>query len=195
MKKLIALLLILALCLSLFACGSKSSKKDNDDDDKQTVEEDKDDEKDDGEESEDDETEASILPVVTEATEATEQTEATEETETAGSVSEFFAAYGMSEQDLLVHSQDYIEYDEYGDIILYTTASGEELAKAAYNACKKASDDGEVLDYWTEDPVEFSYEEDQWIYYSFMRDGKFKTLWVTSVIMDGDYMEYVISID
>ncbi|MBQ6430937.1 MAG: hypothetical protein IJJ99_03565 [Oscillospiraceae bacterium] len=140
-KVLIASLLILALCLSLFAC---SSKKGGD-------------------------------PAV--------------EAE--------LSKYDFTEKDLAINEKDYIEFDEEHDLILHSTASDKEVSKAAYDACKKVADDGVVLDYISEEPMEYSYDADGdgIIHFSYTRDGEFKTLWVTSYWEEDGYTEYVISVD
>ncbi|MBQ3356902.1 MAG: hypothetical protein IJG45_07325 [Oscillospiraceae bacterium] len=132
-KLLVAGLLILALCLTLVACGDSKPAE---------------------------------TPPATDAPAAPE----------AGSVSEKLASYGFSDLDFVVHSQDYIELDQDGDIILHSTAPYEDVAKACYDACKKASDDGVVRDYWTEEPIDFAFEDAEMIWYGYMRNGEFEDL-------------------
>lgn len=128
-KVMIASLLILALCLSLVACGSSTPAED---------------------------------PTVP------------EETLDPNSIGGKLAALGFKEQDFLLGSQDHIEINEEGDYVLYSSASYEEVARATYNACKKAADDGEVRDYWSEEPIEFSFNDDFMIWFGYNRNGEFK---------------------
>jgi len=130
MKKILLVsLLILALCLTLAACGGKSAE--------------------------------TPTAAPTDAPAAT------------GSISERLASYGFKETDFVVHSQDYVEIDPDGDIVLHSTAPYEDVAKACYDACAKASDDGVVRDYWSEEPMDFSFEDVEMIWYGYIRNGEF----------------------
>ena len=150
-KVLIATLLILALCLTLFACGGGSPA---------------------------------------ETPDAPEATDAPLDPDSVGGK---LAALGFNELDLLPHSQDHIEVDENGDFVLYSTASYETVAKACYDACKKAADDGEVRDYWTEEPTDFVFAEDEMAFYGYYRDGKFCDLAVSPFWTDEDgFTEYLL---
>ena len=123
MKKIwIAGLLILALCLSLAACGGSSAEE----------------------------------PAVD-----------------LNTVDGKLAALGFAEQDLLLNAGDSISIDEDGDLILHSAASFEKAAKAVYDACAKAADDGLVRDYMSEDPMEFSFEETI-LYFGYEHGAAFK---------------------
>lgn len=92
----------------------------------------------------------------------------------AGSAGEKLASLGFAESDFLFAEDDYMEIDEDGDFDLYTSASYEQVARACYDACAKASDDGKVRDYWTEEEIEFSFTEDDFmIWFGYYRNGKF----------------------
>ena len=136
-KALIAGLLILALCLSMAACGGSADD-----------------------------------PASPEA--------AVDLSTAAGKL----AVLGFDEKDLLLTSQDSIDLDKDGDFTLHTTASYEDACKALYDACKKASDDGEVRDYWTEAPIEFSFTDEYMIWYGYNRDGEFENVAVSPIWSD-----------
>lgn len=154
-KALIVSLLLLALCLSLVACGGSSGSP-----------------------------AATDAPVVTEALDP-------------NSVGGKLAALGFSEKDLVAGSKDYVDIDEDGDFILYSTASYEEVARAIYAACQKAADDGKVRDYWTEEPMDFAFEEDSMTFFGYMRNGKFEDLAFSPYWTDEDtgYTEYLLQWD
>lgn len=161
MKKiLIAVVLILALCLTLAACGEKTAPKPTD---------------------------APAVP-----------TEAPADAPAApGSIGEKLASYGFKETDFVVHSQDYVAFDEDGDIVLYSTAPYEDVARACYDACAKAADDGLVRDFWTEEPTDFTFAEEEMSMFGYMRGGEFKDLAVSPFWTDEDtgYTEYLLQWD
>lgn len=132
-KVLLASLLILALCLTLFACTAKPA----------------------------DEPVATEAPVVTQAPDP-------------NSIAGKLASLGFSEKDFLVNAGDRIDFDDEGDIILYSTASYEEVAKAVYAACGKAADDGKVRDYWSEEPTDFAFDESMTTFFGYNRNGNFE---------------------
>ena len=154
MKKVwIAGLLILALCLSLVACGGSTA----------------------------------------EPTEAPVETETLDPNSVAGKL----AAVGFAESDLLFGADDYIEIDENGDYSLYTTASYEEVAKAVYNACKKADDDGEARDYWSEEPVDFTFDESSYMDIGYNLNGEFMDVLISPIYTDEEtgVTEYLLQWD
>lgn len=152
-KKWIVSLLILALCLTLAACGGKSAE-----------------------------------------TPTADTSAAPEET---GTIDEKLASYGFSELDFLVHSQDYVSFDQDGDIVLHSTAPYEDVAKACYEACKKASDDDLVRDYWSEEPMDFAFEDVEMIWYGYLRDGEFEDLAFGPIWSDQEtgYTDYLLQWD
>ena len=131
-KVLLASLLILALCLTLFACTGKAE-----------------------------------TPAVTDAPVATQAPD-------PNSIAGKLASLGFSEKDFLVNAGDRIDFDDEGDIILYSTASYEEVAKAVYAACGKAADDGKVRDYWSEEPIDFAFDESMTTFFGYNRNGSFE---------------------
>lgn len=138
MKKVwIASLLILALCLSLAACG-------------------------------DSEPEAVFDP---------------------NSVADVLAAHGFSEAALKLGAQDSIEFNEEiskENLVLHSTAAHDVVAKAIYDACKAAADDQTVRDSVSKDPIEFSFEEVEWIRYGYYRNGIFEVLAFSPCAVDQD---------
>lgn len=92
---------------------------------------------------------------------------------------ELLEAYGLKEDDLKPHAGDLIaleikdkEEKRDGDFYLRSAASFEEVQQTVYDACKKASDDGIVRDFMTEDPVEFAYGGDAEIVWFGYRHGE-----------------------
>ena len=161
-KTIIALALIAALCLSLTACGMLSTltKKGS-----STA------------------TVASAAETQAPAadTQAANQAPAAE----AGSPAAKLAELGFAESDFLFAEDDYMEIDEDGDIDLYTTASYEQVAKACYDACAKAADDGKVRDYWSEEEIEFTFSEDDFmIWFGYNRGGEFCDLSLSEIWAD-----------
>ncbi|MBQ6430935.1 MAG: hypothetical protein IJJ99_03555 [Oscillospiraceae bacterium] len=118
-KAWIASLLILALFLSLAACGSDSS-------------------------------EAPFDP---------------------NSLSDVLTAHGFTEQDF----PGTVTFNDKGDIILSTTLSHEEAAKACYDACKKIAQDGVVRDA-DENPIEFAFKEVDELQFCYYLNDKFEAL-------------------
>lgn len=138
MKKVwIAGLLILALCLSLAACGGAASDPASPD--------------------------ASV---------------------DVNTVSGKLALLGFNEKDLLPNAQDSIDLDKDGDFTLHTAASYEDVCRALYNACQKASDDGKVRDYWTEAPIDFEFNDEYMIWYGYFRNGEFVDVAVSPIWAD-----------
>lgn len=102
-----------------------------------------------------------------------------------GSVGEKLASLGFAEDDFLFAEGDYMEIDEGGDVDLYTAASYEQVAKACYDACAKASDDGKVRDYWSEEEIEFTFNEDDYmIWFGYYRNGEFCDLAISEIWAD-----------
>lgn len=108
----------------------------------------------------------------------------TEETVDLNTANGQLALRGFNEQDLLLTSQDSIDLDKDGDFTLHTTASYEAVCKAVYDACKNASDDGEVRDYWTEAPIEFEFKDEYMVWYGYFRNGEFENVAVSSIWAD-----------
>ena len=104
------------------------------------------------------------------------------------------AALGFNELDLLVGSQDYIEIDENNDFTLYSTQSFEEVARALYAACQKAADDGKVLDYWSEEPIDFTYAGEEDMDFAYYRNGQFEDVMINLIWVDEEtgYTEYLL---
>lgn len=136
MKKLLVVVLILSLCLALFACGEKNKNND---------------------------------PTKEPAKETEPATIAVDPNSIAGKL----AALGFNEADFLTESGAYFEVDDEGDFTLYTTATYAEVQELLFNACKKASDDGKVRDFWSEEEISFEVSEDFMIWYGYMRNGEF----------------------
>lgn len=116
-----------------------------------------------------------VQPVATEASTDESISVYTEGTSaSADDMDARFKQLGIDQNKLLLGSQDYLEMDEDGDFTLYTSADYEQVAKAVYDVCKDISDDGEVRDYWTEEPIDFTFSEDDFmIWYGYNRGGKF----------------------
>ncbi len=89
-------------------------------------------------------------------------------------------ALGFSEQDLTPQSGDSItdeitgqEEKRAGDFYLTSAASFEDVQKTVYDACGKAAQDGKVLDFMTEEPIEFEPQEAEIVWYAYMREDVF----------------------
>lgn len=84
------------------------------------------------------------------------------------------AELGIDESMLLLGSEDYLEMDGDGDFTLFTSAEPAEVARAIFDTCAAISDDGKVRDYWSEEEMEFTFNEDDFMtWYAYIRDGEF----------------------
>lgn len=111
---------------------------------------------------------------------------------TPDSVVKAIAAYGFDAKTMLASEKDYIDVDEDGDYILYSTASEEAVSKAIYNACKQAADDGLVRDFFSEEPIDFAFDEDTVSFYGYMRNGAFEYVSFSPYWTEDGVTEYVI---
>ncbi|MCF0143023.1 MAG: hypothetical protein HUJ75_06570, partial [Parasporobacterium sp.] len=83
---------------------------------------------------------------------------------------------------LRVYWDDYYEIND-ERLILHTDGNLSEVAKALYNETAKASDDGYVLDYWSEEPVEFkTLNEGEMYIFGYKKDGEFRFVCLSPVI-------------
>lgn len=83
-------------------------------------------------------------------------------------------ALGFRMDDFLFGDSDYMEADNSTDFTLYSTATLAEVQEMAFEAVKRASDDGKVRDYWTEEPIEFTADEEGFmVFYGYYRNGTF----------------------
>ncbi len=93
------------------------------------------------------------------------------------------ALLGLSEQDLLLDAQDSIEIDEDGDLTVHSVASYEEVAKAVYDACAKAADDGVVRDSVSQEPAAFEFAETI-LHFGYSCGGVFRNVTITPIWSD-----------
>ncbi len=104
------------------------------------------------------------------------------------------AALGFDAKDFVVDAKDYVDIDDAGDFILYSTATYENVAKAIYAACQKAADDGKVRDYWTEEPTDFEFDEASMTFFGYERNGEFEFIAFSPYWTDEDtgYTEFLL---
>lgn len=111
---------------------------------------------------------------------------------TPDAVASAIAAYGFDAKAMLASEKDYIDVDEEGDYILYSTASYEAVAKAIYGACKKAADDGLVRDFYSEEPMDFEFDEESVTFFGYLRNGGFEYISFSPYWTENGVTEYVL---
>ncbi|MBQ6430936.1 MAG: hypothetical protein IJJ99_03560 [Oscillospiraceae bacterium] len=137
MKKiLIVSLLILALCLSLVACGGKN------------------------ENPAPSETEAATEAPATKPT--TKPTEKPTEKPTDAPA-----------------PSDEAPAENPGGNVVQSTQSFEDVVRGYYYTCQSMSDDGIVRDYFTKEPIEFSYSGEDVVWYAYKSGGEYRSVCIS----------------
>ena len=90
---------------------------------------------------------------------------------------------GFAEQDFLTDAQDTLEIDDDGDLILHSKSSFEAVSRAAYDACRKAADDGIVRNYASKEPMEYEFRETT-LFFGYNRGDAFKFVAVSPLWSD-----------
>ena len=142
-KVLLASLLILALCLSLVACGGSKTAKTTASTAAPT-------------ETEEPATE-STPPETTRATTPPTTTPATEATEAPA-----------------------VDNGQNATPNVQSSASFEDLVRSCYYTCQSAAEDGIVRDYFTKNPIEFSYSGEDVVWYAYKSGGEYRSVYISS---------------
>ena len=67
-----------------------------------------------------------------------------------------------------------------------SSASFEDLVRSCYYTCQSAAEDGIVRDYFTKNPIEFSYSGEDVVWYAYKSGGEYRSVYISSYGGDSD---------
>lgn len=155
-KVLIVSLLILALCLSLVACGGSKPAK------------------------------TSATTAATEAEEPATENVPAETKRTTTNSSSTTKQTEATEAPVVDNGQNDTETEEYGTPNMQSSASFEDIVRSYYYTCQGLADDGIVRDYFTNSPIEFSYNGEDVVWYSYKSGDEFRNVYIACYGADAE---------